>query len=188
MIGAQAAEEAAEAIATLCTEPVLLVVGLGGGTGTGAAPVVARIARAQGCEVTAVVTWPLPFESRRWAQQARRGLTALQAYVPRIVVVKLRELLPLPPATRLRDVFEMADQKAASAVMDTLRGHGRTAMEYKASGGSLVGGCTPTFIDPPVGPVEALRGGASAVLCAHPTCAKRLLFSTAVEDCPGTWG
>jgi len=122
VIGAQAAEDAAEAIATLCMESVLLVAGLGGGTGTGTAPVVARIARAQGCEVTAVVTWPLPFEGRRRALQARRGLTALQAYVPRIVVVKLRELLPLPPATRLRDVFEMADHKAASAVMDTLRG------------------------------------------------------------------
>jgi cell division protein FtsZ len=102
IIGAQAAEEAAEAIATLCTEPVLLVAGLGSGTGTGAAPVVARIARAQGCEVTAVVTWPFPFESRRWAQQARRGLTALKAYVPRIVVVKLCELMPQPPGTRIK--------------------------------------------------------------------------------------
>src|SRR5262244_1343504 len=58
VIGERAAEEAAEAIATLCTEPVLLVAGLGAGTGTGAAPVVARIATAQGCEVTAVVTLP----------------------------------------------------------------------------------------------------------------------------------
>jgi cell division protein FtsZ len=48
IIGEQAAEEAAEAIATLCTEPVLLVAGLGGGTGSGAAPVVARIAKEQG--------------------------------------------------------------------------------------------------------------------------------------------
>ena len=123
VIGERAAEEAAEAIATLCTEPVLLVAGLGGGTGTGAAPVVARIAKAQGCEVTAVVTWPIPsLEGRRRVQQARRGLTALQAYVPRIVMVKLRELLPVPPATRIRDLYEMADHKAASAVMDTLRG------------------------------------------------------------------
>jgi cell division protein FtsZ len=134
VIGAQAAEEAAEAIATLCTEPVLLVAGLGSGTGTGAAPVVARIAKAHGYEITAVVTWPFPFECRRRAQQARRGRTALQAYVPRIVVAKLRELMPLPPATRIRDVFEMADNKAASAVMDTLRGHGRRAMECEASG------------------------------------------------------
>jgi hypothetical protein len=44
------------------------LVGLGGGTGTGAAPVVARIATAQSCEVTAVVTWPFPFEGRRRAQ------------------------------------------------------------------------------------------------------------------------
>jgi cell division protein FtsZ len=122
VIGELAAEEAAEAIATLCTEPVLLVAGLGGGTGTGASPVVARIATAQGCEITAVVTWPFPFEGRRRAQQARRGLTALQGYVARIVMVKLRELEPVPPATRIRDLYEMADHKSASAVMDTLRG------------------------------------------------------------------
>jgi cell division protein FtsZ len=152
VIGAQAAEEAAEAIATFCTEPVLLVAGLGSGTGTGAAPVVARIAQAQGCDVAAVVTRPFPFESRRRAQQARRGLTALQEYVPRIAVVKLCELMPLPPRTRMRDVFEMADQKAASAVMDNLRGHGRMAMACDASGGSLFGCCALSFIDPPVGP------------------------------------
>ena len=62
-----------------------MVAGLGGGTGTGTAPVVARIATAQGCEVTAVVTWPFPFEGKRRVQQAKRGLTALQAYVPKIV-------------------------------------------------------------------------------------------------------
>jgi cell division protein FtsZ len=134
VIGEQAAEEAAEAIATLCTEPVLLVAGLGGGTGSGAAPVVARIATAQGCEVTAVVTRPLPFEGTRRAQQARRALTAPQAYVPRIVVVKLSELMPQPPGTRIIDVYEMADHKAAQAVMDTLRGHGRRAMKCEASG------------------------------------------------------
>jgi cell division protein FtsZ len=123
VIGERAAEEAAEAIATLCTEPVLLAAGLDGGTGTGTAPVVARIATAQSCVVTAVVTWPFPFEGRRRASQARRGLSALHAYVPRIVVGKLRELEPLPPATRIRDVFEMADHKAASVVVDTLRGN-----------------------------------------------------------------
>jgi cell division protein FtsZ len=100
-----------------------LVAGLGGGTGTGAAPVVARIAKVQGFEVTAVVTWPIPsLEGRRRVQQARRGLTALQEYVARIAVVKLRELLPVPPATRIRDIYEMADHKAARAVMDTLCG------------------------------------------------------------------
>jgi cell division protein FtsZ len=156
VIGAQAAEEAAEAIATLCTEPVLLVAGLGGGTGTGAAPVVARIAKAQGCDVTTVVTWPFPFEARRRAQQARRGQTALQEYVPRIVVVKLCELMPLPPGKRIRDVFEMADHKAASAVIDALRGHGRMTMACEASDGSLFGCCAPSFIDPPIGP---LTGG-----------------------------
>lgn len=70
-----------------------------------------------------------PFEGKRRAQQARRGLTALQADVPRIVMTKLSKLMPLPPATWLRDVFEMADHKAASAVIATLRGKGRMAMK-----------------------------------------------------------
>jgi cell division protein FtsZ len=128
IIGERAAEEAAEAIATLCMDPVLLVAGLGSGTGTGAAPVVARIATAQGCEVTAVVTWPFSFEGRRRQLQARHGLTALKEYVARIVMVKLQELMPVPPATRIRDLYEMADHKAAGVVMDTLRGKGRMAM------------------------------------------------------------
>ena len=99
IIGAQAAEEAAEAIATLCTAPMLLVAGFGGSTGTGAVPIVARIAKAHGCDVTAVVTRPFSFEGRRRAQQARRALMALKEHVPRMVVVKLCELKPLPPGT-----------------------------------------------------------------------------------------
>ena len=135
VIGERAAEEAAEAIATLCTEPVLLVAGLGGGTGTGAAPVVARIAQAKGCEVTAVVTLPFPsFEGRRRVQQAKRGLTTLQEYVARMVVVKLCELMPQPPGTRIIDVYEMADHKAAGAVMDVLRGHGDARQPFVRSG------------------------------------------------------
>jgi hypothetical protein len=57
-------------------------------------------------------------------------------------MVKLRELMPVPPATRIRDLFEMADHKAASAVMDTLRGNGQVAMAceacdaYRSSSGS----------------------------------------------------
>jgi len=86
---------------------------------------VARIAKAQGCEVTAVVTWPFPFEGRHRAQQARRGLTALKAYVSRMVVVKLCELMPQPPGTRIIDVYKMADRKAARAVMDTLQVSGQ---------------------------------------------------------------
>jgi cell division protein FtsZ len=82
---------------------------------------VARIAKAQGCEVTAVVTRPLPFEGKRRAQQASHGQKALKAYVPRIVVVKLCELMPQPPGTRIIDVYKMADRKAARAVMDTLQ-------------------------------------------------------------------
>ena len=92
-------------------------------------------------QVTAVVTWPFPFEARRRIQQARRGMTAMKCYVNQLIVVRLRELMPLPPRTRFKDVFEMADKKAARAVIDTMRANGTTAMECDASGGSLIGCC-----------------------------------------------
>jgi cell division protein FtsZ len=76
--GKQAAEKAAKDIARLCTEPTVLVAGLGGGTGTGATHVVARIARKQGCDVSVVVIWPFYFEGRERLQRAKRALSVLK--------------------------------------------------------------------------------------------------------------
>ena len=79
-IGAEAAEEVADVIAGICDQApqVILVAALGGGTGTGAAPVIARIARQHGCQTVAVVTEPFSFEGKQRVQRAAMGLQALR--------------------------------------------------------------------------------------------------------------
>jgi cell division protein FtsZ len=73
-VGARAALEARGEIGKLCRGPVVLIAALGAGTGTGACPVVARIVKAHGCDVTAVVTMPFRFEGQRRKQHAELGL------------------------------------------------------------------------------------------------------------------
>jgi cell division protein FtsZ len=92
-LGAEAALEARIEIGKLCRKSVVLVAGLGGGTGTGAGPVVARIAKAHRCEVTAVVTMPFRFEGQRRNQTAEMGWEKFA--VDRLVTVPLEDMLPV---------------------------------------------------------------------------------------------
>ena len=118
-IGAQAAEEAAEGIAQLCARQasVLLVAGLGGGTGGGAGPVVVRIAKAQGCRVVAVVTRPFRFEGMFRQLNEACGLVGLADHVDRLVTVRLSDLMPLVrEKTVLREAFEMGSKAVAKTV------------------------------------------------------------------------
>src|SRR5882724_4508136 len=118
-LGAQAAEEAAEKIAQLCAgkASVLLVAGLGGGTGGGASPVVARIAKAQGCRVVAVVTRPFRFEGLFRKLNEAFGLVGLADHVDRLVTVRLNDLMPLVrEKTTLREAFETASRVVAKTV------------------------------------------------------------------------
>jgi cell division protein FtsZ len=117
--GAQEAEEAAEGIAHLCARQasVLLVAGLGGGTGSGAGPVVARIAKAQGCRVVAVVTRPFRFEGLFRRLNEAWGLVGLADYVDRLVTVRFADLMPLlREKTVLREAFEMGSKTVAKTV------------------------------------------------------------------------
>jgi cell division protein FtsZ len=120
-VGARAALEARVEIGNLCTEPVVLIAALGAGTGTGAGPIVARIAKAWGCEVTAVVTMPFRFEGQRRKQAAELGLTALAECVDRHVVVHLDDLLPKRDIS-LRAAFELADVEVARVAAKELFG------------------------------------------------------------------
>ena len=81
LVGRAAAEEDVEKLRTLCadTDIICLLAGMGGGTGTGAAPVVARIARECGALVVGIVTTPFEFEGVRRNHQAQKGLVELKA-------------------------------------------------------------------------------------------------------------
>jgi cell division protein FtsZ len=114
-LGAEAALEARMEIGKLCRKSVVLVAGLGGSTGTGAGPVVAGIAKAHRCEVTAVVTMPFRFEGQRRNQTAGMGLEKF--VVDRLVTVPLGDMLPvLGRSISLNYAFDMGSVVVAKAI------------------------------------------------------------------------
>jgi len=90
---------------------VFVTAGMGGGTGTGAAPVVAKLARSMGALTVAVVTKPFEFEGRRRMQLAEDGLKALRETVDTLIVIPNQRLLAIVDKnTPLRQAFHTADQ------------------------------------------------------------------------------
>ena len=96
-VGRNAAMEDRDAIADLLmgTDMVFITAGMGGGTGTGAAPVVAEIAPDMGILTVAVVTRPFGFEGRRRSQVAEQGIQALEKHVDSLIVIPNEKLLPV---------------------------------------------------------------------------------------------
>jgi cell division protein FtsZ len=112
-VGREAAEEDEAAIAEALSgaDMVFVTAGMGGGTGTGAAPVVARVARSMGALTVAVVTRPFEFEGRRRMQIAEEGLQALREKVDTLIVIPNQRLLAIVEKhTPLKEAFRVADQ------------------------------------------------------------------------------
>ncbi len=112
-IGAKAAEENRDEIAAVLkdTDMVFITAGMGGGTGTGAAPIVASIAKEMGILTVAIVTKPFAFEGRHRMAQAEAGIEALRQNVDSLVIVpneRLKKLDDLPTLT-LKNAFSIAD-------------------------------------------------------------------------------
>jgi len=111
-VGRQAAEEAADQLrATLRgSDMVFVTAGEGGGTGTGAAPVVARIAREIGALTVGIVTTPFRFEGTRRRTAAERGVEELRAACDTVIVIPNDRLLEvLDRSTSMIDAFRIAD-------------------------------------------------------------------------------
>ena len=112
-VGMQAAEETKDKIKERLQGVDLLFIaaGMGGGTGTGAAPVVAKIARECGCVTVAVVTKPFMFEGRRREENAKKGIAELSKNVDTIVIIPNDKLLEtLPPETSMIEALKYADE------------------------------------------------------------------------------
>lgn len=111
-IGARAAEESIEDIKQALTgaDMVFVTAGMGGGTGTGAAPVVARVAKEMGILTVGIVTKPFAFEGKRRMDQAMEGISELSQYVDSLVIIP-NERLKQVSDTRitLANAFEIAD-------------------------------------------------------------------------------
>ena len=110
--GRRSAEEDEAAItdAIADADMVFITAGMGGGTGTGSAPVVARLARQAGALTVAVVTKPFGFEGRKRMRQADEGLAELRAEVDTLLVIPNERLLAVvDKATSLSEAFAVAD-------------------------------------------------------------------------------
>lgn len=121
-MGQRAAEESRDEIASLLsgTDMVFITAGMGGGTGTGAAPIIAEVAKEMGVLTVGVVTKPFNFEGRRRMQQAEQGIAEISQHVDSLIVIP-NERLKYASTTKitLANAFAVAD--------DVLR-HGVTSI------------------------------------------------------------
>ncbi|WP_066592249.1 cell division protein FtsZ [Sphingomonas pruni] len=112
-IGRAAAEEAIDSVAKTLegAHMCFIAAGMGGGTGTGAAPVIAKAARDMGILTVGVVTKPFAFEGNRRAKAAEAGIEELQKYVDTLIVIPNQNLFLVANAnTTFKQAFEMADE------------------------------------------------------------------------------
>jgi cell division protein FtsZ len=111
-IGQKAAEESRDDIVAALenSDLVFITAGMGGGTGTGAAPIVAEVAKEMGALTVGVVTRPFTFEGRRRLNQAEEGIAALQSRVDTLIIIPNDKLLSvISEQTPVQEAFRVAD-------------------------------------------------------------------------------
>jgi cell division protein FtsZ len=117
-VGEEAARESEDSIkaAVQGADIVFVTCGLGGGTGTGSAPVIAKMARDQGALTIAVVTMPFKAEGSIRTQNAEYGLDHLAAVADTVIVIPNDRLLELVPKLSLNSAFKVADEVLMNAI------------------------------------------------------------------------
>jgi cell division protein FtsZ len=117
-IGEEAARESESDIKKKLSgsDMIFVTCGLGGGTGTGAAPVVAELAKKQGALTIGVVTFPFTIEGRKRVENAEYGLERLEAVVDTLIVIPNDKLLEIAPELPLQTAFKVADEILTNAV------------------------------------------------------------------------
>jgi len=116
------------------TDMVFVTAGLGGGTGTGAAPVVAEVAREVGALTVGVVTKPFLFEGRVRLRHSERGLDELHQVVDTVITIPNQRLLALAgKGTAMQDAFKLADEvlfNAVRGISDLITIHGLINLDF----------------------------------------------------------
>lgn len=135
-VGRRAAEEDEERIieALNGADMVFITAGMGGGTGTGAAPIVAQIARELSCLTVAVVTRPFDFEGKRRSRQAEEGLRDLRERVDTLITIPNQRLLSIVErSTPLLEAFRVADDvllQATKGISDLITVPGLVNLDF----------------------------------------------------------
>ncbi|MDR1965250.1 MAG: cell division protein FtsZ [Synergistaceae bacterium] len=150
-VGEQAALESRENIRAYLKgcDMVYLAAGMGGGTGTGALPVVAEIAKDMGILTVAVVTRPFSFEGKRRTTCSNAGIEKVKKFVDALIVVPNDRLLLSDRSTTVQEAFAMADgilRQAVQGVTDLVTRPGQINVDFadlrsimKHSGGAVMG-------------------------------------------------
>ncbi len=135
-VGRKSAEESRNQISKALedTDMVFITAGMGGGTGTGAAPVVAEIAREQGVLTVGVVTKPFAFEGRKRMTQAEQGIEELRSKVDSLVIIPNERLkYATDQKITFANAFEIADdvlRQAVQSISDLIRDTGFINLDF----------------------------------------------------------
>ena len=135
-IGRQAIAESADEVRKVLegADLVFITAGMGGGTGTGAAPIIAEIAREMGALTIGIVTKPFSFEGKKRERQADQGLAELRRSVDTMIVVPNDRLMSVvPKGTSFRDALKKADEvllHATQGISDLIRVSGEVNVDF----------------------------------------------------------
>ena len=135
-IGEMAAEESRDDIATLIkgTHMLFIAAGMGGGTGTGAAPVIAQIAKEEGVLTVGIVTRPFMFEGKKRARLADEGIAKLRENVDALITIPNEKLLQIVERnTTMIEAFLKADEvlmQGVQGITDLVVSHGEVNMDF----------------------------------------------------------
>jgi len=184
-VGRDSALEDPETITRLLegADMVFITAGLGGGTGTGAAPVVASLAKDLGILTVAVVTKPFTFEGRKRQLQADAGMDALRGVVDTLITIPNQRLLAVVDrGTPLLEAFKVADtvlQQAVQGISDLILVPGLVNLDF-ADVRTIMSGMGMAMMGTGVG-----RGEHRAVEAAQKAIASPLLDDTSIDGAKG---
>ena len=135
-IGSKAAQESEEAIAEALSgaDMIFVTAGMGGGTGTGAAPIIAKIAKEQGALTVGVVTRPFSFEGPKRARFAAEGVAQMKAHVDTLVIIANNRLLEIvDKKTPMLQAFQEADnvlRQGVQGISDLITSPGYVNLDF----------------------------------------------------------
>jgi cell division protein FtsZ len=184
-IGRRAAEEDHEHMRSLLSgaDMIFITAGMGGGTGSGAAPVIASVAKELGCLTVAVVTKPFDFEGKKRKMQAEEGLRLLRANVDTLITIPNQRLLQVVErGTSLRDAFRVADnvlRQAVQGISDLITTPGLINLDF-ADVQTIMTGMGMAVMGTGVA-----HGDNRAIEAAHQAISSPLLEETSIDGARG---